>query len=190
MINQDTNIKRCTINIQDPATKKLKSYTFTENDVMNIKYKDENNKIIELHGFLLKIGIDSVNKKEYFTVLSYNFGTNKNIHFFYTNQIVQIINISKSVNPYSFGPVYCADESVILMRQNEYEELEISKDGNTWITVSGGGAGSGVGNSEDSSLLRIMKQKGFTGNINDLADMLNELYTNLDDILLLEVQDL
>ena len=183
MINQDTNIKRCTINVQDPVTKKLKSYSFTENDVLNIKYKDENDKIIDLHGFLLKIGVDTINKKEYFTVLSYNFGASKNIHFFYTSQIVQIINISKSTDPYSFGPIYCADESVILMRQNENSELEVSKDGNTWVNVT-----AAVDNS--SSLLKLMKQKGFQGELQDVANMLTDLYDNFDNLLVLEVEDL
>lgn len=181
MINQDTNIKKCTVSLEERG--KIKQYSFTENDVMNIKYKDVNNRIIDLHGLLLKIGIDDVTGKEYFTVLSYNYGNNKNIHFFYTNQITQIINISKSTSPYSFGPIYCADESVILMRQNQYSELEVSKDGNTWINVT-----ASVDNS--NSLLKLMKQKGFTGELQDVADMLLEMYNNFDDILLLEVQDL
>ena len=183
MINKDTSIKRCTVNILDPATKRYKEYTFTENDVLNIIYtKDGKN--INLHGFLLKIGIDEFRgNKEYFTVISYNYGTDNNIHFFYTSDIVQVINVNKSTNPYSFGPVYCGDESVILMRMSPNSELEVSKDGFTWINVT-----TSIDNS--SSLLKLMRERGFKGELSDVADMLMDLYHNMENIVALEIIDI
>ena len=182
MINKDTSIKKCTVDVLDPATKKYKSYTFTENDVMNLIYKKDN-KNVSLHGFLLKIGVDDITNKEYFTAISYNYGTDNNIHFFYTDQIVQVINISKSTNPYSFGPVYCGDESVILLRSNENSELEMSKDGNKWVNVTAAVDAS-------DSLLKLMRERGFKGELTDVADFLMEVYNNLDNLVTIEIIDI
>lgn len=164
-------------------------YIIRENDDIDFDFKNDKGKTISVHGYVIKIGIDDINKKEYMTVLSYNYGLDDTVFFVYIDQITKIGNITHPNKTASFSPVYCADESVILLRSSkDTDEMEYSRDGKIWNPV-GTGSGSGE-SSRDGQLMKIMRQKGFDGTISDLADLLLELYKNKDDIVARKIETL
>lgn len=187
MKKTDKDIKQTKLYL--PKGRYFDQYIIRENDDIDFEFKDDKGKTQSVHGYIIKIGIDDITKKEYMTVLSYNYGLDNNIFFVYMNQITKIVNITHPNKTASFSPVYCADESVILLRSSrDTDEMEYSRDGKIWNTISSSG-GSG-GDSGDGQLLKIMRQKGFDGTISDLADLLLELYQNKDDIVLRKVEKL
>ena len=178
---QDKNIKQIRINLKH--TKPYRTVTLQEKDKINMKYKDDSGNLETVHGYLLKIGVDPIKNKNYITLILYNYREDNNVRFIYTDQIIDIININRSKETYSFSPIYCSDESVLLLKSTG-NNLQFTSDGKTWNNVSGG---SGV---STDSIYNKMVEKGFTGTEDDLVDLLLNLYKEKDNIVIREIENL
>lgn len=183
--------KRCKFVIQcDNCTSytgkySVHEYEIGEKDDVDLEYINDKDERVRVYGKVLKVGVDPINRKEYITVILYDFTEEDNIHFIYIHRITKVTNVNHTKETASFGPVISADESIILLKEM-HGRLMYSGNGKTWRTITSGSGGGDASN----LLFDIMIEKGYTGTMYDLADLLIEYSKNHDNIVTREFKDL
>lgn len=147
-MNRDLDIKTMQLSLTETSVAgiaRTKQITITEKDKIDLefKYKISGSKKIRVYGEVLKIGIDDVDNRVYIVVIAYNYSEN-NVFKIHTNEIVRIINLVHSIEPYSFQPVINPDETAILIKAVD-GILFFSSDGENWIPAGGSGTGDDSG---------------------------------------------
>lgn len=140
MLSNDRKLKNIQFSFIDKSTKQSRTVNLIEHDNIDVKYYNAKNKIVHTYGEIIKIGEYSDSGKKYILVLDYDYYADPNIHSIDLSKLYTIVNVVHSSEPYSFSPVYCADETVALVRA-EGNTFEFSTNGRDWIEVHGGSEG-------------------------------------------------
>ena len=143
MLSNDRKLKNIKFSFIDKVTKQSRTVNLIEHDNIDVKYYGANNKIKHTYGEIIKIGEYADSGKKYILVLDYDYYAEENIHSIDLTKLYTIINVVHSSEPYSFSPVYCADETVALVKA-EGTTFKFTTNGRDWIAVEGGGGGGGV----------------------------------------------
>lgn len=115
---------------------KFKTVQLVECDRIDIKFYDEDNKLVHIEtGEIIKIGEE--NGKPYLILVPYNIYLDKSIYNVPVDKIYDVINVTRGP-VYSLSPVYSADESVAALR-SEDGHLQYTTNGKDWFTCGGGG---------------------------------------------------
>lgn len=143
-MNQDLEIKALQFSYQETtgAVTRTKTVNLIEQDIIDLYFKrkfDKNN--LRAIGQVIKIGVDN-DKRKYFVVLAYQYQDEENLFKIHLDEVVRVINLTHSPNPYSFCPVYNHDETAILIKAQD-GVLYFSKDGEEWIASGTSGEGGG-----------------------------------------------
>ena len=148
--------------------------TLREGDRLSIVYKNDKTFVTKVTGKLVKIGVK--NNKVYFVVLDYMFSRKNNIHNFTEEDIVKIENVNRSKETVSFAPVYCADESVLLLRVGIDGDFEYTDDGKTWRTISGSSGGG------EDKILNAIREAGYDMDVNELGEAIGFLASKCKEL--------
>ena len=140
MLSNDRKLKNIQFSFVDKVTKQSRTVNLIEHDNIDVRYYGKNNKIMHTYGEIIKIGEYSDSGKKYILVLDYDYYAEENIHSIDLSKLYTIINVVHSSEPYSFSPVYCADETVALVKA-EGETFKFTTNGRDWVEVHGGGEG-------------------------------------------------
>lgn len=138
-LSNDRKLKNINFSFIDKITKQSRTVNLIEHDNIDIRYYGKNNKITHTYGEIIKIG-EYADGRKYILVLDYDYYAEENVHSIDLTKIYTIINVVHSNLPYSFSPVYCADETVALVKA-QGESFFFTTDGKTWVEVHGGGSG-------------------------------------------------
>lgn len=96
----------------------------------------------------------------------------------YIKDISKINNINRQDIPISFAPVFCPDESIILLKQNENGELCFSSNGRVYKTASSSGEQKDV----IGILYDTLTEHGLKCTKMEMFDRLVDLLNNIDSI--------
>ena len=140
MLSNDRKLKNINFSFIDKVTKRSRTVNLIEHDNIDLKYYGEHNKITHTYGEIIKIGEYSDSGKKYILVLDYDYYADPNIHSIDLTKLYTIVNVVHSSEPYSFSPVYCADETVALIKAED-SVFKFSTNGRDWVEVQGGGGG-------------------------------------------------
>ena len=140
MLSNDRKLKNIQFSFIDKSTKQSRTVNLIEHDNIDVKYYGKNNKITHTYGEIIKIGEYSDSGKKYILVLDYDYYAEENIHSIDLTKLYTIVNVVHSSEPYSFSPVYCADETVALVKA-EGSTFKFTTNGRDWIEVHGGSEG-------------------------------------------------
>lgn len=136
-MNRDLEIKTLTVTLSESylGITRLKTVYLIEKDVIDIRFRRRGKDPIirNVKGEIIKIGIDDDDRK-YIVVLAYNYGDDDNVFKIHVDEFREIININHSTEPYSFGPVYCPDETAIMIKAVD-GALLFSHDGENWTAA-------------------------------------------------------